>query len=180
MATKIYTGIRDKLASVKLVQLMVASNIFGRGFGLKTIKPVMDAHPDFLIADVPDETKVAWLKEAGIKKNAQAIVDAVPVFLEFLEECGLSGKLEEAGSSEKNFDVTNPLYKKSVVMTKVRDQDIIDYLKTVGAVLEDTIKKGTTVALIVKSKDDVSNKTKDAEKKGVPIMTVEEFKAAFM
>lgn len=180
MAEKIYTGIRDKLASVKLVQLMVASNIFGRGFGLKTIKPVMDAHPDFLIADVPDETKVAWLKEAGIKKNAQSIVDAVPVFLEFLEECGLSGKLEEAGSSEKNFDVTNPLYKKSVVMTKVRDQDIIDYLKTVGATLEDTIKKGTTVALIVKSKDDVSNKTKDAEKKGVPIMTVEEFKAAYM
>lgn len=180
MAEKIYTGIRDKLASVKLVQLMVASNIFGRGFGLKTIKPVMDAHPDFLIADVPDETKVAWLKEAGIKKNAQSIVDAVPVFLEFLEECGLSGKLEEAGSSEKNFDVTNPLYKKSVVMTKVRDQDIIDYLKTVGATLEDTIKKGTTVALIVKSKADVSNKTKDAEKKGVPIMTVEEFKAAYM
>jgi NAD-dependent DNA ligase len=180
MAEKIYTGIRDKLASVKLVQLMVASNIFGRGFGLKTIKPVMDAHPDFLIADVPDETKVAWLKEAGIKKNAQSIVDAVPVFLDFLEECGLSGKLEEAGSSEKNYDVTNPLYKKSVVMTKVRDQDIIDYLKTVGATLEDTIKKGTTVALIVKSKDDVSNKTKDAEKKGVPIMTVEEFKAAYM
>ncbi len=180
MAEKIFTGIRDKLESVKLVQLMVASNKFGRGFGLKTIKPVMDAHPDFLTSTESRETKIAWLNEAGINKTAPAIVDAIPAFIQFLEECGLSDKLANNGSSEKNYDVSHPLYKKSVVMTKVRDQEIIDYLAKVGATLEDTIKKGNTVALIVKSKSDISNKTKDAEKKGVPIMTVDEFKAAYL
>ena len=179
MAEKIYTGIRNKLKSVNLVQLMVASNKFGRGFGLKTIKPVMDTHPDFLTADVSCETKIAWLKEAGINKTAPAIVDSIPGFIQFLDECDLSDKLVNANSSENNYDVTHSLYKKSVVMTKVRDQEIIEYLAKVGATLEDTIKKENTVALIVKSKSDVSNKTKDAEKKGVPIMTVEEFKAAY-
>jgi NAD-dependent DNA ligase len=180
MAEKIFTGIRDKLESVKLVQLMVASNKFGRGFGLKTIKPVMDAHPDFLTSDESRDTKIGWLNEAGINKSAATIVDAIPDFIEFLDECGLSYKLANAKSSEKNFDVNHPLYKKSVVMTKVRDQEIIEYLAKVGATLEDTIKKGNTVALIVKSKADVTNKTKDAEKKGVPIMTVDEFKEAYL
>jgi hypothetical protein len=80
---------------------------------------------------------------------------------------------------EKTYDSSNPLYEKSVVMTKVRDQSIIDYLASVNGSLEDSFKKNT-VALIVRSKDDVSNKTKDAVKKGIPIMTVEEFKAKYM
>ena len=180
MAEKIYTGIRALLDKVKLVELMVASNKFGRGFGLKTIKPVLDAHPDFLTLTATRETKIALLNEAGIHKTAATVVDAIPTFIEFLEECGLSDKLGATGSSDKNFDVSNPLYKKSVVMTKVRDQEIIEHLAKVGATLEDTIKKGVTVALIVKSKSDVSNKTKDAEKKGVPVMTVEEFKRMYI
>ena len=80
---------------------------------------------------------------------------------------------------EKTYDSANPLYEKSVVMTKVRDQSIIDYLISVNGTLEDSFKKNT-IALIVKSKDDVSNKTKDAVKKGIPIMPVEEFKQKYM
>jgi NAD-dependent DNA ligase len=61
-------------------------------------------------------------------------------------------------------------------MTKVRDKEIIEQLAKYGATLEDTMKKDIFV-LIVKSKDDVSNKTKYAVEHNIPIMTPDEFKS---
>jgi hypothetical protein len=63
-------------------------------------------------------------------------------------------------------------------MTKVRDKEIIEYLEANGGKLGETIKNDT-LALIVKSKDDVSNKTKAAIEKNVPIMTPAEFRAMY-
>jgi hypothetical protein len=48
-----------------------------------------------------------------------------------------------------------------------------------GGSFEDSMKKDVMV-LIVKSKEDVSNKTEYATKNGIPIMTVEEFKKEYM
>jgi hypothetical protein len=76
-------------------------------------------------------------------------------------------------------DETHPLYGKHVVMTKVRDAEIIDYLKKVGGELDDNMSKKTFV-LIVKSLDDVSNKTKKAVAEKIPIMTPEMFKKEYM
>jgi hypothetical protein len=76
-------------------------------------------------------------------------------------------------------DATNPLFQKKIVMTKVRDKEIIEHLKTVGATLEDNIKKDTFV-LIVKSHEDVSNKTKYAVENKILILTPDEFKAHYM
>ena len=63
-------------------------------------------------------------------------------------------------------------------MTKIRDKEIIDFLEAKGAKLGDNVK-ADTLALIVKSKDDVSAKTKTATEKNVPIMTPDEFKRAY-
>jgi NAD-dependent DNA ligase len=78
----------------------------------------------------------------------------------------------------KESAIDSPLYNKSVVMTKVRDAEIIDFLKRVGATLDDAMKT-TTFVLIVKDRGDVSSKTKYAEARGIPIMTVEEFKGQY-
>jgi hypothetical protein len=64
-------------------------------------------------------------------------------------------------------------------MTKVRDKTIIEGLARVGGVLDDGITK-TTFVLVVKSKEDVSNKTKYAVDHGIPIMTPAEFIAAYL
>jgi NAD-dependent DNA ligase len=61
----------------------------------------------------------------------------------------------------------------------VRDQKIIDELKKVGGILDDGIGKNTFI-LIVKTKDDVSNKTKYANDHGIPIMTPSEFIEKYM
>jgi uncharacterized membrane protein YgcG len=76
-------------------------------------------------------------------------------------------------------DKSHPLYGKKIVMTKVRDKDIIDALAQYGATLEDTMKKDIFV-LVVKSREDTSNKTEYANKNNISIMTPDEFKTAYL
>ena len=186
MAPKYVENIAAKIREAPLLTIMVASGTLGRGLGPRKLGPIMAAHPDILVSTVPVAEKIAKVKTVqGIEqKTATLFVENIPAFLAFLKSCDLEYKLTEkpapkSATPAAPIDTSHPLYGKQIVMTKVRDQPIIDALAKYGATLEDSIKT-TTFALIVKSKEDVSNKTKDAEKKGVPIMTPEEFKTKYL
>lgn len=184
MAPKYVENIAAKIREAPLLKIMVASGELGRGLGNRKLGPIMEAYPDILSSAEPVAEKIAKVKTVqGIeKKTAQLFVENIPPFLAFLKACDLEYKLAEKPKEKTavaDLDKSHPLYGKQIVMTKVRDQSIIDALAKYGASLEDSIKT-TTFALIVKSKEDVSNKTKDAEKKGVPIMTPEEFKMKYL
>jgi NAD-dependent DNA ligase len=114
-------------------------------------------------------------------ENAKSFVEHIGGFMAFLKECDLEGKLKSNvlinATKEvvvENADTSHPLYGKHVIMTKTRDTAVIDGLKRVGGVLDDSIGKKTDI-LIVKSHSDVSNKTKYAKEHNIPIMTPEEF-----
>jgi NAD-dependent DNA ligase len=182
MAKKIYESIRDKMKNATLIQIMAASNKFGRGIGERKITPIMNAFPKILEMSESDEDKIKMLMSVkGIgKENAKSFVENIPVFLEFMKQCKITQKqyavpMKASENKElSNINKDHPLYDKKIVMTKVRDKEIIDKLPTFGAYLENNVNKNT-FALIVKSKDDVSNKTKKANELGVPIFTPEEF-----
>jgi hypothetical protein len=171
---------------------MVASGTMGRGLSNKKLEPILEAHPDILVSKDDQATKIAKVKSVkGIEiKTATLFVENIPRFIEFLESIGQSAKLSgkapvpapgpvETKDSAKAIDTSNPLYGKKIVMTKVRDQEIIQELKARGATLEDTIGSKTFV-LIVNSMEDVSNKTKYAVSHNIPIMTPEDFKAKYL
>ena len=175
---KLYDGIRDRISKATIVQLMVGSNMFGHGMGERKLGPVIEAFPDFLTSTDSKAEKVRQLGTKGIHKNAEEVVDSIAPFLKFLDSCGITTTKSVSEAIEaKQLDTSHPLYGKTVVMTKIRDKEIIDFLEAKGAKLGDNVK-ADTLALIVKSKDDVSAKTKAANDKNVPIMTPEEFKRA--
>jgi DNA ligase (NAD+) len=173
---KLYDGIRDRISKATLVQLMVGSNMFGHGMGERKLGPVIEAFPDFLTSDDSKSEKIRQLGTKGIHKNADEVVDSIAPFLKFLDLCGI--KTTAAPTAAVVADTSHPLYGKTIVMTKIRDKEIIDFLEAKGAKLGDNVK-ADTLALIVKSKDDVSAKTKTATEKNVPIMTPDEFKRAY-
>jgi NAD-dependent DNA ligase/DNA polymerase/3'-5' exonuclease PolX len=187
MIEKVYTSLHDKIDNASLLEIMAASNKFGRGIGEKKIRPIMDEYPDILTRSETSEKKITMLKAIkGIgKENANAFVEHIPDFMAFLKECGLEGKLTGQikpvleNKMVETFDTNHALYQKHIVMTKVRDKTIIEGLSKVGGVLDDSIGKNTFV-LVVKSKDDVSNKTKYANEHNIPIMTPEEFIAKYL
>ena len=179
-ATKLTDGIREKLAAASLLTIMVASGKMGRGLGERKIQPILEALPDILTSQESPEIKETNIKKVpGIgPENAREFVKNIPAFLGFLKETGLENKLSMV-PAKKEAIVEGPLTGKKIVMTKVRDQDIITFVTNQGGSFEDSMKKDVMV-LIVKSKEDVSNKTEYATKNGIPIMTVEEFKKEYM
>ena len=187
MIEKVYNGIKEKVENASLLNIMVASNLLGRGLGERKIRPILEKFPNILQMSESSDEKIKLLRTIdGIgPENANSFVKNIPQFLKFLKDCELESKLDEktkvsmTKDNVNDKDKGNPLYCKKIVMTKIRDKEIIDHLSTVGAYLEDNIKKDTFV-LIVKTKDDTSNKTKYAQENNIPIMTPDEFKQKYM
>jgi len=177
LATKIYEGIREKLTSATLISLISASNIFGRGFSDKRVELILESYPTVLTSSESASEKIK--KISAIKgmatKTAEAFVENIPAFIKFLEECGLSSKLGDIGSIATTVvDTSHPLYKKSVVMTGIRDAKVAEALKAVGANLGSSVSKNT-VAVIAKSVDEDTGKASEARKLGIPILTPNDF-----
>ena len=190
-ATKLAEGIKAKVAAASLLDIMVASGKMGRGLGERKIRPILAKYPDILRSPMTPSEKEAALKSIeGIgPENAREFVKNIPSFMEFVKACGLESKLQQGEATAQAQasaealtqapTVQGPLTGKKIVMTKVRDKEVITFMTNQGASLEDSMKKDTFV-LIVKSKEDTSNKTEYAVKNGIPIMTVEEFKGKYM
>ena len=106
-------------------------------------------------------------------KTAEAFVDKIKNFKDFLEESGLEDKLYDKPQA-KSADITHPLFEKTIVLTGTRDKHIIDFLKNVGANQGSNVSKSTFL-VIAKNKDEDTGKAEEARKLNVPIMAVEEF-----
>jgi NAD-dependent DNA ligase len=191
MTEKVYNSIHSQVAKASLQDIVVASNKIGRGLGDKRIKLILENFPEILVSTDSADEKYRQLQRCkGIgEENAREFVMNIENFLRFLKECGLESKLYQntvyptigESSTELVSDETreHPLYQKKIVMTKVRDTEIIQSLPKCLATLEEKVNK-ETFALIVKSKEDQSNKMRDAVKYGVPIYTPDEFKQRYL
>jgi NAD-dependent DNA ligase len=187
-ANKLYNGIKEKLETASIISIMSASNIFGRGFSGKKTELIMEAYPDVLISKEPAQekiNKVASIKGMA-KKTAEAFVQAIPNFIQFLQETKLTHKiaqaqeqaqLEQAQAEQK--DTSNPLFGKTIVMTGFRDAVIQQALKDVGAKLGSSVSKNTFLVL-VKDLEEDTGKAADAKRLGIKLMTPEEFKAQYL
>jgi NAD-dependent DNA ligase len=179
-ATKIHDGIKEKLGVASLVAIMSASNVFGRGFSDKKLELVMDSYPNVLLSkeSVSDKVKKIAAMKGMATKTAEAFVEKIPNFIQFINESGLDNKLQQV-SVKPHKDESHPLFGKTIVMTGFRDNSIQDALKSVGAKLGSSVSKNTFVVL-VKDKEDDTGKVGEAKKLNVPIMTPEEFRQQYL
>jgi NAD-dependent DNA ligase len=194
MATKIYDGIQSKIAEASLITLMGASNTLGRGISEKKMEPILDAFPDILTSEESPESKVK--KVMTIKgmaaKSAELFVGNIPMFIKFMQQCGLEGKLGLKAPLAKGVpgtkgvpltqvplvNTSNPLYQKMIVMTGFRSKELSAKLKAVGAKEGSSVSKNTFVVLL-KDKDEDTAKANEARKLGIPLMTPDEFSAKY-
>jgi len=188
MATKIYDGIKEKIATASLVTLMSATNIFGRGFNEKKIELIMDAYPDVFnsaISDAEKIKKIAEIKGMAVK-TAEAFVAKIDDFEDFLMETDMYYKLFEFQKSHKNkvADVASnvnkehPLYGKTIVMTGFRNKELEEKLKSVGAKVGTSVSKNTYL-VVAKDKDDETGKVLEAKKLGINVLSLAEFLPLF-
>jgi NAD-dependent DNA ligase len=174
LASKIYNGIQEQLIKASLVELMANSHIFGRGISEKKIEIILNELPNILNSSDAKSNKIKQVSEVkGMAiKSAESFVDKMDAFKDFLKEIGQEKKLLPTLNTNA-IDSSNPLYQKNIVLTGLRDKDLIDQLKKVGANIASAVSKNTFL-VIAKTKED-TGKVLDANKLGIPIFTVEEF-----
>jgi len=177
-ADKLYSNIQSRLHSpcVTLVQVMAATNLFGRGFSEKKLETIMNEYPEVLESSESDAIKVEKVEaiKGMAKKTAEAFVSRIPAFNAFIQE----SKIQKKESIQES--KIHPLFNKTVVFTGIRDKDLENQLKTVNAKLGASVSKNTSV-LIVKETTSIptTGKLKDAQQYNVPILTLEEFKQKY-
>ena len=178
MASKLYTGIQDKIAEASLVSIMAASNLFGRGFSDKKLELILEEIPDILISSKTVCQKISAVTaiKGMAEKTATTFVSKIEEFKVFLKECGLENKLQLT-KLEIEGDMVNilsPLYKKTIVLTGTRDKNVIDILKKNGAIQGSSVSKNTFM-VVAKSAEDDTGKAEEARKLNIPIVSVEQF-----
>ena len=186
MAANLYKAINDRIngsesvKAVKLTEIMTATNIFGRGFGDKRFKCIIEKYPDILTSELDNKEKINLVKNVdGIAiKTAEQFVINIPKFIKFINSAGLQNKLKEDNTDE-NIDLDHPLYNKKIVMTGFRDKDLAEQIKLHGGEIIDTVNKNTFIVL-VKDKDEDTSKALQAKKLDISIMLVNEFKEKFL
>jgi len=177
MAAKLSTNIREKFASATIQQILIGSNLIGRGFGEKKIAKIFEVYPNVL-----EERNVGKL--AGIPgfspKTAGEFMQNVPRFMAFLGEIGWEGGMAGlvAPMSYTMSDMAGQtLAGKSVVLTGFRDKELEAAIIARGGSVSGAVSKNT-FALIVKNKDDCGSSKYDAAvKHGVRIYDPVEFRA---
>ena len=184
LTDKIKTGIKTRLEETSLEEFMHSSNIFGRGFGTKKFKTIIEAYPEVLISKETQKEKLGKLSSiAGMaQKTSEQFIEKIPEFIQFMKEIGLENKLY---SLEPKLDSSpekkeHPLFGKKYMMSGFRDKQLMTSLELVGAEQGASVNKNTFI-LLVKNLEEGSLTTKfiEAKKIGVQVITVEMFKTKY-
>ena len=174
LATKISTGIEEKLQEASLPELMHATNIFGRSFGKKRFKAILDKEPDILTKSETPTAKFEKLKAiSGLAtKSANQFLEHLPVFVKWMKDAGLENKIKY---TPKNLgDPSHPLFGKKYVMSgQGRDKNLKELLTNVGAEMSSNVSKKVDF-VVVGNKDDDTGKAEEARKLNIPLMTPNE------
>ena len=95
MALKIYNSIQEKMASIELVDLMTATNLFGRGMGKLRMKLILDMYSDILQSPESNNQKIKKIMEMdGFgEKTTKLFVENIEKFMLFIKENKLEYKL---------------------------------------------------------------------------------------
>ena len=178
LTEKIYNNIQEQITKVSLAELMVGSNVFGRGFGEKKIQLILSELPNILISKEDEKTKIGKLnKVSGLAgKTSEKFVAKIPEFIKFLERANLQYKLTEKKDINKSIEIeSHELNGKKIVTTGFRfDKKMLEKLEKINIIIQDTINKETFL-LIVKDIEDGSVKVSNAKEKKIPIISQEEF-----
>jgi NAD-dependent DNA ligase len=181
MAKKLYEGIKEAIQKVTIPQLMVATNIFGRGFSNIKVETIMNALPDILESTLNKTEKInVLLKVPGIaSKTATDFVEGIEPFIAFLEETSLKAKLIKAGAVETitTSETSHLLKSKTIVMTGFRNKQLEDKLKQIGAKIGSSVSGSTGILIIKDDTEESKNTTKYKEglAKKIMILTLSEF-----
>tara|TARA_Y100000590_G_scaffold444530_1_gene575383 strand:- start:73 stop:2070 length:1998 start_codon:yes stop_codon:yes gene_type:complete len=172
MASNIYHNIHkivDKPISLEV--LMEASNIFGRGFGLKRCKRIINCYPNILYDNTINETSICEI-DGFSHKTAKQFIDRLELFRTFINNNHFI--ISKGGDTGKDNSENKKYNNQHFVFTGIRDKSLEKYIIDNGGMIS-TIVNSKTTAVIRKSVDTNTHKIQNAKKLKIPIYSIKEF-----
>ena len=161
-------SIKERLKKVDISDLMTASNVFGRGIGLKKMKLIMENYPDILTSNKSNTQKVADLVkiEGFSEKTANMFVPYIEDFFQFMNNIGIEDRLYDNNNTSNSNHI---LSDKKIVMSGSKNKTLKNKFKEFNIPLASSVSKNTDF-VIVTSLNESTSKIEKAKKLKIPIV----------
>lgn len=176
LATKLYNNLQASLQRLDILTLMVASNVFGRGFGDRKIKKILDNYPN-IVNEYSKKNHTEWQEKLrsleGFEiKTVNYFLDALPEFQEFYKNVSkiVSVKPHKIAAKKEGGFFKGAV----VVMTGFREQSWKNFIETEGGKVTESVSKNTTL-LVYNDGETTTSKFLKAKELGIKTMSRSEF-----
>jgi NAD-dependent DNA ligase len=182
---KIYTNIADSFKNSTLEQLMAASNLFGRGFGVRKLAIIVTNYPDIMKTNWDYNT----IKEHVIKLDGfdDILTEQFSLnfhtFKEFFNSLNILAKhrlnniidLTHLNQINKITKIKKNLtFDKKIVFTGFRDTDLENLITSRGGTISTCVSNNTDY-LVYSDLNNKSSKLDKAKKLGITIIEKNDF-----
>jgi NAD-dependent DNA ligase len=192
---KIYDSINEGLTNRKIYEIMGASQVFGRGIGVKKFKTIIDDYPNIIdIYKTKGKEHVSKLINSisGFEiKTTNKIIDNFDEFIVYLNnliklkpnllsnEKKLMKKLSTVNDSQESIKNTTlsklkEFSNKTIVFTGFRDKEIEKLLEDIGTKITTSVSKNTNY-VIAADPSEQSSKIIKAKELDIIVLSKEEF-----
>jgi NAD-dependent DNA ligase len=182
---KIHTNIHKGFNETTLERLMAASNVFGRGFGVRRLKVILNAYPDILLKKWDSKTvKQKIIALNGFDdKTASQFAQNLHKFKQFFDKLKTVTDLDLDHIKVAKITVSNSniFEDGNIVFTGFRDKKLEEFVEKNGGKISSTVSNNTTLVVYVEPKDKPeSSKLKKAKSLKIKLMTRDEFKSIYI
>lgn len=174
LANKIYHNLSSQIDKLDVLQLMVASNYFGRGFAAKKLVKILDMYPN-IVTEYVKSKRAVWedrlLEIDGYEQiSVNKFLDSLPEFQKFYKQIN---KIIDVLPHKKVLKKKGKFLNQSIVFTGFRNKEWEEIIKKGGGELKSSVSRNTTLLVYKEGKESASYK-KAIELK-IPTMTMSQF-----
>lgn len=170
-------SIENTKENITIIDLMEASNTFGRGFSKKTLSLIYEKFPNFMNS-IPDTN--ALLNISGIgPETSLRFHKNIPKFLDFIDNNNLNYLLNNNKSIDKVKKTSSGKLKSlKFIFSGPKDKALIKTIVENGGEVVNTISKSVNYLLTQDTNTD-SSKKNFAKKHGIEIIPIHDFEEKF-
>ncbi|MDB4507324.1 hypothetical protein N9064_00380 [bacterium] len=197
---KLYENVREALSGASLAEIINASNVLDKGFGLTRLEMIFEEYPRILSSSSVREKLIGL--PGFSSKLADAFVSKIGEMNAFLVAIGRRGssgqqtqrgqkrqmaqkaqkaqkaqnaQFQELSNMMQSMSIPKDLVGMNVLFTGIRNAEVEKMLKARGAKIANTFTNAIT-HLVAKDVTADTGKAKKAREKGIPILSMEEIK----
>lgn len=175
LATKLYDNLQIALNNIDMLTLMAASNIFGRGFGERKLKKILDVYPN-IVQEYSIKTHDVWFNKLMTLEGFDTItidqfLEELPKFQRFYKEIS---KLINVKPYRKQIKKAGLFQGDVVVVTGFRSKPLEEFIESEGGRMASSVSKNTTL-LIYNDGEESSAKYIKAKDLGIKTIARSQF-----